>query len=189
MVPAVEPTKTQLARERRLMVAIHSQHGPLITTQCALSSISPSFIAALIANESGGERTVTRFEPAVFQRFLDVQHGKRPSYAGYTREKVEGKDTTSLRRLATSWGLTQIMGYHAPRFGLEPIDLLVPERSIHTTLRLLAEFAGSNGLDLSADYEELLRCWNSGSPTGKAHDPDYVGKAILRMKLYEEVYG
>src|SRR2546429_324515 len=91
--------------------------------------VPPTFLAALIANESGGNAEAVRFEPGVFHELAEVILGKRKSYspAGIQHalmrtellnyiEPADGPNddfTDCLVRLAelsTSRGLTQIMG-------------------------------------------------------------------------------
>jgi len=36
---------------------------------------------------------------------------------------------------------------------------------------------------LTADFEPLFRCWNSGNPKGKTFDPQYVPNGLSRMKI------
>ncbi len=134
---------------------------------------SREFLAALIANESGGEPEARRFEPQVFERLTNI------------------RDPEQRRLAASSLGLTQIMGYHpAERDGVDPVRLFDPEFNLRFALQMLADFAGRWELHLStdcADHADLFRCWNTGSPKGKTHDPDYVAKGLARMKIYAEL--
>ena len=58
--------------ETALMQLIHDQYGAAIATACASSSVPPAFLAALIANESGGNPNAQRFEPAMFLQIAQV---------------------------------------------------------------------------------------------------------------------
>lgn len=95
---------------------------------------------------------------------------------------TSGDDT--LRDLATSWGLTQIMGYHMAGRKGTPRDLLEPEFNCRVALELLAEFASRYELDLARDFEPMFRCWNTGQPYGTTTDPAYVEKGLRRMEIY-----
>jgi hypothetical protein len=93
----------------------------------------------------------------------------------------------ALRELASSWGFTQIMGFHLiGRHGTVG-DLLEPRFHYHLANQLLAEFAESYQLDLAREFEELFRCWNTGRPEGKTADPAYARNGLRRMELYREL--
>jgi hypothetical protein len=88
----------------------------------------------------------------------------------------------ALRELATSWGLTQIMGYHMVGRAGTPRDLVEPRFHLRVALELLAEFAERYQLNLARDFAELFRCWNTGQPYGVTTDPAYVENGLRRMK-------
>jgi hypothetical protein len=89
-----------------------------------------------------------------------------------------------LRELSTSWGFTQIMGYHVLGRGARVRDLLDPAYHYRLAVELLAEFAHDYALDPGSEFEEMFRCWNTGQPYGKTYDPAYVANGLGRMGLY-----
>jgi hypothetical protein len=93
----------------------------------------------------------------------------------------------ALRELASSWGYTQIMGYHMIGRRGTVRDLREPRFHYHLTNQLLADFGESYQLDLAREFEEMFRCWNTGQPDGKTADPAYVEKGLTRMQLYVEL--
>ncbi len=190
-----------------LMSSIREHWGGTIEEACKASSVPPAFLAALIANESGGKNDAERFEPAVFERLKAVLLGARPHYApagirrpltaadlrsycdpGVGEERGSFADSLQcLHNLATSWGLTQIMGWHLVEFqsGLGTAWLATPGGNLTFSTRLLAWFSEHYSLDLAADFEPLFHCWNTGEPTGETYDPQYVPNGLARMALYE----
>jgi hypothetical protein len=92
-----------------------------------------------------------------------------------------------LREYATSWGFTQIMGYHVVGRGGDVRALVNPDEHYRFALELLTEFAADYKLDLAAEFEEMFRCWNTGQPYGKTFDPAYVSKGLGRMQMYRDV--
>lgn len=199
------------------MQRIKAEAGPAIDQVCSQSSIPPAFIAGLIANETGEQFAeggiakacnAKRFEKGVLGAIWEVLLGRKTAYGSIGRSDLvafvvglpappvtapRGLPTDALQRidgLATSWGLTQVMGYHTiePSSGLEtPNDLILAGRCLAETIRLLAEFAHRFQLDLAKDFKDLFDCWNSGDPVaGPRHtfDPQYVAKGIARMELY-----
>jgi hypothetical protein len=90
----------------------------------------------------------------------------------------------ALRELASSWGFVQIMGFHLIGRRGTVRDLLEPRFHYRLANQLLAEFAESYQLDLSREFEELFRCWNTGRPDGRTADPAYVENGLRRMEIY-----
>jgi hypothetical protein len=93
----------------------------------------------------------------------------------------------ALRELASSWGFTQIMGFHMVGRRGTVRDLLEPHFHFRVATELLAEFAHDYQLDLTREYEELFRCWNSGHPYGATTDPAYVASGLRRMAIYKQI--
>ena len=100
---------------------------------------------------------------------------------------IAALEDDALRELATSWGLTQIMGYHMVGRRGTWRDLREPQFHYRVALELLAEFAEHYQLDLTLEYAEMFCCWNTGQPYGKTYDPGYVEKGLRRMRLYSEL--
>jgi hypothetical protein len=90
----------------------------------------------------------------------------------------------ALRELASSWGFTQIMGFHIIGRHGTVRDLLEPRFHYRLANQLLAEFAASYQFDLAREFEELFRCWNTGRPDGRTADPAYVENGLRRMEIY-----
>jgi len=197
--------------DAQLMAEIRDEWGATIGVACQASSVPPAFLAALVANESGGDPNASRFEPGVLAAIWQVLLGRKATYGSIGRDDlllyvlpgsvpaisgdpaaVAALFSGAFKRvgdLATSWGLTQVMGYHV----LEETagvtlteDLAIFSKALPATLRLLSQFAQRFGLDLTKDFRELLTCWNTGEPNGKTADPDYVDKGIRRMGIYAQ---
>jgi hypothetical protein len=112
-----------------------------------------------------------------------------PSFGKAYGERLAQTPDEALRELATSWGLTQIMGYHMVGRAGTPRDLVEPRFHFRVALELLAEFAERYQLNLARDFAELFRCWNTGQPCGATADPAYVENGLQRMELYLCVIG
>jgi hypothetical protein len=215
-----------------------------------LASVAPEFLAALTANESGGNPNAKRFEPAVYRHLKDVAAGRVVAYGAITKpliakdiERAEGTEShpssgsaaqesapagkagaqagaretlpakaeeyhavhltavfadesgkaaanlqdDAIRDLATSWGLTQIMGYHM--LGRpEPVAMLrEPEFHYRMAAELIHTFAVRFHLNAQRDFEALFRCWNTGRPDGITYDPAYVQKGLRRAALARQL--
>jgi hypothetical protein len=160
-----------------------------------------------------------RFEPAAYRQLKALAEGKRPAYAGFSRQGLDkelaemlhpkadsfhevfltgvfraaharelaASHDEALRELATSWGLTQIMGYHLVGRKGTVRDLLEPRFHFRLALELLAQFAERYQLDLAREFTEMFRCWNTGQPYGETFDPHYVEKGLRRMEIYRSI--
>jgi hypothetical protein len=194
-----------IAADRRLMLLIHSRWGAAILTACRYSAILPEFLAALVANETGGDNTKPpRFEEPAYLHLCAVQAGEaspadvlhhRPAhYGSIVQHQLLGFSDAELRALASSWGLTQVMGYHvltdphiASGAPANPQRLADPGVSLPYSLGLLGGFVKEFGLQPKCDFECLFRCWNTGQPHGKTFDPQYVENGLRRLVIYREV--
>ena len=216
-VPIVFPQFVRV--ELRMLRRVQARCGQTLREACRYSSVPPEFLAALTANESGGNPRAARFEPAVYRHLKAVAEGKCPAYGGIRRESLDAEieemlhpkaatfhgvylnssfteehatwlassTDAALRDLATSWGFTQIMGYHLVRREGTVRDLLDARFHFRLALELLAEFAARYELDLAREFDEMFRCWNTGQPYGETFDPDYVAKGRRRMEVYRVI--
>lgn len=192
--------------DQELMQSIKLKYGAAIATACGASSVKPAFLAALIANESGGKTDAKRFESGVLAALWQVLMGRKAAYGSIGRTdlvqfvsgvpaipvqvpaSVRSDTYQRLDGLATSQGLSQIMGYHCLERGApfeNPLELEDPATSIRSTIWLLTKFAEKFALDVGGDFSDLLHCWNAGSPGAATFDPQYVPNAMRRMDLYE----
>ena len=196
------------AQNKALMISIREKWGVEIMTACESSSVPPSFLAALIANESGGDPNAKRFERNVLISLWNLLQGRSPAYGSIRRDDVfdyiaapDSKLTEissagfrvlisnalqQLDSLATSWGLTQVMGYEALPFASREF-WKDPEGSLRISLRMLGDFAEHFGLDLKNDSAQLFDCWNTGRPHRPTADPKYIPNGLMRMAIYQEL--
>lgn len=196
-----------------LMQKILAAWGVKISAACAGSSVPPAFLAALIANESGGNASAKRFEPLVCGHLAGVISGQAPAYdVPGLRRPLTAADllrflsvaagagdggTTSVHHLAdvaTSYGLTQIMGFHVLAWDWEkPLSDLVtdPATQLQFTITLLAFCAQCNSLDLAMLEQqtagEFFTWWNCGRVNGRTFDPMYVSNGLDRMRVYNQL--
>jgi hypothetical protein len=190
--------------EVALMKTIHEKWGAMLASAAHSSAATEPFLAALVAGESAGNPTAKRFEPAVFGHILEVCAGKRSSFSvpGITRALgavdllnyiMVGPSAfiPQLGRaadLATSWGLTQIMGWHCVELYQEdrlPKIMTDPEQQLGLTVQLLVTSANKYDLDMAKETDALFTCWNTGEPDGHTYDPHYVENGERRIQIYQ----
>ena len=194
-----------------LMGKIRDKWGEAIRGAIAGTQISEAFLAALVANESGGDPTKKRFEPHVLIHLWDVIIGREARYgnvlpadlvnyvAGLIATPVTVPRTMpanafqKVDELATSWGLTQIMGYHTlewlgiPGWYRTVDDLRDGAKNLKCAAYLVTIFANDFILDMTKDFSQLFHCWNAGSPSADTFDPAYVPDGMERMDLYHSL--
>jgi hypothetical protein len=192
-----------------LMTRIQAEWGAMITEVSKTSTVPPAFLAALVANETGGNPHETRFERGALAALWEVLLGRKEAYGSIRRDDLFdhisaavgaqppissagllGPITGALRfvdGLATSWGLTQIMGYEAIVFGISFTDLQNPLIGLRTSLKMVSQFASRDDLDVRRDFSQMFDCWNTGRPHAPTADPQYIPNGLARMKIYEEV--
>jgi len=109
------------------------------------------------------------------------------AFAATSAPALSGLEDAAIRRLATSWGLTQIMGYHM--LGRpEPVEKLCdPAFHYRIAAQMIEEFAAHFHLDPQRDFEALFRCWNTGRPDGKTFDPSYAEKGMRRIAICRQL--
>lgn len=185
-----------------LMQKIRGEWGALIDGVCASSSVLPSFLAALVANESGGDPHARRFEPHTLVQLWNVLLDRVAMFGSITRADLLGvlmpastamlspyAAALAIDELASSHGLTQIMGYEildrSINTGSTTIaELEDPEKNLTTSLSMLAQFAHRFGLDVTKDFSQLFDCWNTGRPKAPTFDPNYITNGLARMTAY-----
>jgi hypothetical protein len=194
-----------------LMTGIHAKLGATIAAACKMSSAQPDFLAALIANESGGDSNAKRFERGVLDSLWSVLQGRTANFGSIGRADlvryilptpgdlsqptdlfayISGHVTAAMQRmdgLATSWGVTQIMGYEGIALGFETSVLQDPTSALHYTCRMLADFAHRFDLDMGKDYWELFACWNTGRPHAQTTDLNYCPNGMARAQIYKHL--
>ena len=200
-----------------LMQTIHAKWGSAIAAACARmtlhsgqATVPPAFLAALVAGESGGDPDAKRFEKAVLADLWEVLQGRKALYGSINRDailaylvaaapgnpivpsagfvrSIIASALQQLDGLATSWGLTQVMGYEAIAFSTSLSALEDPASELQCSLRMLADFARRFTLDPAKNSPELFSCWNTGRAHARTADPQYVPNGLARMQIYQQL--
>jgi hypothetical protein len=92
-----------------------------------------------------------------------------------------------LLRWSTSWGWTQLMGYHALEWGVGVADLWDPAKHYGLAARLMAGFVKQYSLDPERAFEPMARCWNTGRPDGVTFDLQYVPNLLHRIDVWNSL--
>jgi hypothetical protein len=210
MIPRTR-VREKTVTDLELMRKIKSELGDYIAGAVEGTPFPPSLLAALSANESSGVANAQRFEPAVFAELAEVLVLQRPSYspAGSKRaltagdlqqacwpqsSPVPGKSSDvftfpqgvlALKNLATSFGPTQIMGWHSVELTFPLGDLCNLATHFERTVQLLQWF--KDRYHLGNDLVAYFHCWNTGSPTAPTFNPNYIRDGLDWKRLYESI--
>jgi hypothetical protein len=183
-------TKESIALAARIGASV----GDKIREACRDSIVSPAFLAGLVSVENAPlNPTASRFEKGVYANLKNVRSASRfwnRSYNGITQKQLAGMSDDALVNLATSWGYTQIMGYHVLNNLHRPdstpatlADLRDPGQHLRFAVQLLEKVARpylERGM-----YQSVFRIWNTGSPSGETYDPDYVFNALSVLTAFK----
>ncbi|MBW7857712.1 MAG: hypothetical protein H3C43_05335 [Leptonema sp. (in: Bacteria)] len=167
-----------------IMLHIYRRLNSEIVSSVQGTEIPASYLAALISLESHppGNRDSRRFEPKVYQRLLEMKNNGR-NFARLPLHQIQLLSDSELRRLATSYGLTQIMGYHCLDLGCSIEDLAGQYHLVWSVAYIRRHYLKQI---VAKDWEACFRIHNTGRPEGATHRDDYTEKGLLRMKYYEQ---
>lgn len=125
----------------------------------------PKFIIdILIAKESTNRKDAVKFE---------AHH--MSTYAA----KIT-KDPELQRMYASSWGCMQVMGWHAPRFGMTYAQLLIPRNNVEVGVAILSDCfeRHKNVKDKYERYYNAFKCYNGADVYAKDMMSRVVDKLI-----------
>jgi hypothetical protein len=187
-----------------LMAKIKTTCGPFIDEAVAGTPYPAAFLAALTANESGGDPAATRFESSVLGQLVQVLIMRKSNFGAidetnivkYLRKTLSPNGSAAavppldlglvaLVNLATSYGPTQIMGYQALAGGFDLGELSNLGTHYKHAIDMLDDFARRFELAADAGMALFFHCWNAGSPAGRTFDPQYTSNGLSRMAIYQ----
>lgn len=146
--------------------------------------IPESYLAAVISLEVSlpSNWNSERFEAHVYQRLLALKkEGK--SFGSISRKKLLKYSDRELRQFASSYGPTQMMGYHCLQLNCSISDLKGP---YHLQWAVAWMEANYGSYARHGNWEACLRIHNTGRPNGRTYHPNYVRDGLLRMSYYEK---
>ena len=170
--------------EDAVMFHIYHSLNEEITLAVKGTDIDPAYLAALISLESHppGNKKSKRFEENVYKRLLELKNDGR-SFGRISRSAILNRSDNEIRDLATSFGLTQIMGFHCLDLGCSPDDL---KGNYH--LQWAAAWMQKNygKKAKQEDWPSCFRIHNTGHPRGETFRKDYVERGLARMAYYKK---
>ncbi|MCU0443502.1 MAG: hypothetical protein MUE85_01195 [Microscillaceae bacterium] len=168
---------------------MEANYAAEIEAVCEEMDLSAEYFKALVILESSGEKPAgTRFEDHVFKRLKEVRDGKSERYGRFTPKQLQILSENTLKKMATSWGPLQIMGYHCIPLGIS-LEQLQGDEAIRYGILWADKNYGS--YLRRGDFANSFHIHNAGQPLPangipKTHDPDYIRKGLDYIKLFKE---
>jgi hypothetical protein len=157
-------------------------YGKEVNKYAAEFNLPADYLKALIVLECSGKKDVSsRFEKHVYKRLKMLRDGRISRYERIRQKDIIDASDEALKNLARSWGPFQLMGYKCLQLGINVHDVR-GEQSIYYGIKWINEDYG-NYLR-KGEFEQAFRIHNTGSPTGKTYDPDYVKKGLERIQFF-----
>lgn len=97
---------------RDILDKTYRNYGKAVLKSADQYDLQPEYLLSLIALECSGRKLVPhRFEPRVFDLLKKVRSGELPMYDNVKSSDLKGMNNVYLKKLASSWGPYQLMGY------------------------------------------------------------------------------
>lgn len=97
---------------KNILEKTYRNYGEEVLKAAKIYHLPPEYLLSLIALECSGRKLVPhRFEPKVFESLQNVQAGKLIVYDNVYKSNLKGLKNSELKKLASSWGPFQLMGY------------------------------------------------------------------------------
>lgn len=161
---------------------VEKNYGSEVEKYALQYQLPAPYLKALIVLESSGKKEIKpRFEKNVYKDLKEVQSGKK-SLEKIRANELKGCSDEALRNLASSWGPFQLMGYKCLQLGIQVQDLRGEDAvkwAIHWINLTYGDYLRQG------NFEAAFRIHNTGSPTGRTHDTNYVKNGMKHMKMFE----
>ncbi len=148
------------------------------------TDIPEAYLATIISLESypPGNQHSKRFEKHIYQRLLKAKQN-RQAFGNISWTKLRKYNDSQLRQFATSYGLTQIMGYHCLQIGCSIEELSGPYH-LQWAITWMEKKYGKYAR--RGDFQACLRIHNTGRPNGRTYHKNYVQKGLRRIDYYNK---
>ncbi|MCS6822070.1 MAG: N-acetylmuramidase family protein [Microscillaceae bacterium] len=175
--------------DQHLIEKTNKNYGAEIERICQKLKLPAAYFKALIVLECSGDKPAkSRYEKHVFYKLLAVKNGELKSYGKITQKHLRLLSDATIKKLATSWGPMQIMGYHCINMGYT-IEDLSGEEALRYGI-LWCEYTYGEYLR-NGDFKNAFHIHNTGKPFPKlsfsqTYNPEYVRKGLAYMQKFEQ---
>ncbi len=175
-----------LEQQMAFAVKLRKAYGKEIFEACRGTNVPQSWLAGIIGNENASlAPAAKRFEKGLYEQLLTAQCGGKALWNTWDEKALEHYQDADIRNLASSHGLTQILGLHQRTLGISLYALIGAgeQTQLINTVRLLQKTA--KAFIEKDDFESVLRIWNTGSPKGKPFTSWYLSRGQETREAYE----
>lgn len=157
-------------------------YGEEVTKYAEELDLPQAYLKSLIILECSGNKPAgKRFEPNVYKKLKEVQAGISRKFEFVSRNQIINCSDAALRNLATSWGPFQIMGYKCVKMGIIIKDLRGDD-AVKWGVKWINNEYGY--LLRQNEYEKAFRVHNTGSPSGRTYDENYVQNGLDHINYF-----
>lgn len=170
-----------------VFVRLDQNYSAQVEEVCTELKLPSEYFKALIILESSAKRPApSRYESHVYDKLKSVKNGETERYGSFTTAQMQLYDDQTLKKLATSWGPLQIMGYHCIPLGLD-FEQLQGESAVKYAIEWADKSYGK--YLRRGDFTNAFHIHNTGRPVPssgktKTHDPDYIRKGMKLIKHF-----
>lgn len=126
----------------QVMNRTYRNYAEKIESSAEKYHVPKEYLLALIALECSGKKLVPhRFEPKVYNNLKLVQNNKLDNYDHIKARQLKNLSDRDLKKLASSWGPFQLMGYKKFELGCS-VDDLNSKKGINYGVRWISETYG-----------------------------------------------
>ncbi|MFT5723570.1 MAG: hypothetical protein ACI9JN_000684 [Bacteroidia bacterium] len=150
--------------------------------------LPPAYLLSLIVLESSGRKIIPqRYENHIYKKLDAVARSKQKALEGITAEDLSGMTDGQLKKLASSWGPFQIMGYKCFEIEVDVEDL----QGKNAVMNGAKWVEGNYGVQLrKGHFKDAFHIHNTGRPypaigPPKTYHKSYVPKGLKYMEEFE----
>lgn len=128
-----------------------------------------------------------RFEPHIFKKLIALRNGSVRRFEDLKAKDLKGLQRNDIKKLATSFGPFQIMGYKSIKLKC-PIENLKNSKAIETGVNWIDEEYG--WLLKQNRFSDAFHYHNTGrlhplNAEAQTHSPDYVKNGLQYMNYFD----
>ncbi len=183
--PPLEP------KEKSGVKAAMRYYGKEVKYYSQKYGLPSEYFMALIMLESSGVRDPQpRFERHVYRSLKAVKEGRRHDFEGITQKELRWLSDAQLKKLATSYGPFQIMGYKIYHIGIADWNDLNNRNAIKYGIQWVNKDYG--WLLRQHRYKDAFHYHNTGKlypKDGKplTTSPNYVDRGLKYMQIFKSL--
>jgi hypothetical protein len=171
------------------LAKLRANYAEEIEEICTARKLPAAYFKALAILECSAEKPPqSRYEPKVHERLREVKAGKKPRYGNLKHLQLRELSDETLQEMATSWGVFQLMGYHAYDIGIAPRDL----QGADALRQAIIWIDKAYGTYLrKGDFANALHIHNVGKPipaigSYETHDAQYIPRGLNFIRIFQE---